>query len=39
MKYPKTPWGAHALGVKTRKRKNITNRWILKTRKGKLLSK
>lgn len=39
MKYPKTPWGAHALGVKTRNRKKSTNRWILKTRKGKLLIK
>lgn len=38
MKYPKTPWGMHALGVKTRKRKD-TNRWIVKTRKGKMLAK
>jgi large subunit ribosomal protein L2 len=38
MKYPKTPWGMHALGVKTRKRKN-TNRWIVKTRKGKSVAK
>lgn len=37
MKYPKTPWGAHALWVKTRKRKKTTNKFILKTRKGKLL--
>jgi large subunit ribosomal protein L2 len=39
MKYPKTPWGAHALGVKTRNRKKTTNKWILKTRDGKLLLK
>lgn len=38
MKYPKTPWGMHALGVKTRKRKN-TNKWIVKTRKGKAVAK
>jgi len=31
MKYPKTPWGAHALGVKTRKNK-VTNKFILTTR-------
>lgn len=39
MKYPKTPWGAHALGVKTRNRKKTTNKWILKTRDGRLLLK
>ncbi len=38
MKYPKTKWGMHALGVKTRKRK-CSNRWIVKTRKGKTLAK
>lgn len=32
LKYPKTPWGKPALGVKTRRRKN-TNGWILQTRK------
>lgn len=37
MKAPKTPWWMPALGYKTRNRKKITNRWILKTRKGKLL--
>jgi len=31
MKYPKTPWGAHALGVKTRRNKD-TNKYILRTR-------
>jgi len=31
MRYPKTPWGAHALGVKTRRNKD-TNKYILRTR-------
>jgi large subunit ribosomal protein L2 len=39
MKAPKTPWGKVALGKKTRSKKNITSKWILKTRKGKLLQK
>ncbi|PIQ77403.1 50S ribosomal protein L2 [Candidatus Peregrinibacteria bacterium CG11_big_fil_rev_8_21_14_0_20_46_8] len=39
MKYPKTKWGAPALGVKTRKRKKWTNRFIARTRKGKQLIK
>jgi large subunit ribosomal protein L2 len=38
LKHPKTPWGYPALGVKTRRRKD-TNRWIVKTRKGKMLAK
>ena len=37
MKAPKTPWGLPALGKKTRSRKKTTGRWILKTRKGKLM--
>lgn len=37
MKAPKTPWGMPALGYKTRSRKKTTSRWILKTRKGKLM--
>ncbi len=37
MKAPKTPWGKIALGKKTRSRKKTTKRWILKTRKGKLM--
>ncbi|MCP4522725.1 MAG: 50S ribosomal protein L2 [Candidatus Gracilibacteria bacterium] len=37
MKAPKTPWGKPALGYKTRNRKKTTSRWILKTRKGKLM--
>jgi len=32
MKYPKTPWGKHALGKKTRKRK-VTNKFIIRRRK------
>lgn len=35
MKHPKTPWGLPALGKKTRKRKD-TNKFILRTRKGRL---
>ncbi len=34
MKYPKTPWGAHALGKKTRNNKR-TDKWILKRRTKK----
>lgn len=37
MKAPKTPWGLPALWHKTRSRKKTTNKWILKTRKGKLM--
>ncbi len=32
MKYPKTPWGAHALGVKTRKRHKTSDKLILRSR-------
>lgn len=32
MAYPKTPWGAHALGVKTRKRKKSSDNDILVSR-------
>ena len=32
MKYPKTPWGAHALGVKTRKKNKVSNKFILRSR-------
>ncbi|MFC1599129.1 50S ribosomal protein L2 [Patescibacteria group bacterium] len=35
LKYPKTPWGKHALGVKTRKKKKYSNKLILKRRKKK----
>ncbi len=35
MKYPKTPWGKHALGVKTRNKKNVTSKFIVKRRKKK----
>jgi large subunit ribosomal protein L2 len=37
--HPKTPWGAPALGFKTRKRNKWTDRFIIKTRKGKQLIK
>ncbi len=37
MKAPKTPWGKIALWYKTRSKKKSTNRWILKTRRGKLM--
>ncbi len=33
MKYAKTPWGAHALGVKTRKIKKYSDQRIIKRRK------
>ncbi len=32
MKYPKTPWGKHALGVKTRRKKKYSNHSILSRR-------
>lgn len=35
LKYPKTPWGKHALGVKTRKRKKWSNKLIIQRRKKK----
>lgn len=35
LKYAKTKWGKHAMGVKTRKRTNATNKFILSRRKGK----
>ncbi len=38
LKYPKTPWGAPALGSKTRKRKDTT-KWIIRDKKGKLINK
>ncbi len=37
MKAPKTPWWKVALGYKTRSKKKFTNRWILRTKKGKLM--
>jgi large subunit ribosomal protein L2 len=33
MKYPKTPWGKHALGVKTRDKKKAGSKLIIKRRK------
>lgn len=35
MKYPKTPWGKHALGKKTRKKNHRTNKWIVADRRTK----
>lgn len=31
--YPCTPWGKHALGVKTRKAKKYSNAYIIRGRK------
>ena len=33
LKYPKTPWGKPALGVKTRKKKNASSKYIVRRRK------
>lgn len=33
MKYPKTPWGMPALGVKTRNKRKYSQKWIIKRRK------
>ncbi len=33
MKYPKTPWGKHALGVKTRKKHKYSDKLIVRRRK------
>ena len=33
LKYPKTPWGRHALGVKTRKKNRYSNHMIIQRRK------
>jgi len=33
LKYPKTPWGKHALGVKTRKKHKYSDKLIVKRRK------
>lgn len=35
MKYPKTPWGKHAMGVKTRDKKKASSRLIVKRRTKK----
>lgn len=35
MKYPKTPWGKHALGKKTRKKNHRTNKWIVRDKRVK----
>lgn len=33
--YPKTPWGKHALGTKTRQKGKYSNRWIVRHRSNK----
>ncbi len=33
MKYPKTPWGKHALGTKTRKKNKPSSKYIIRRRK------
>jgi len=35
MAYPKTPWGKHALGVKTRSKSNLSSKFIVKRRTKK----
>jgi large subunit ribosomal protein L2 len=35
MKHPKTPWGKHAHGKKTRKKNHLTNKYIVKDRRVK----
>jgi large subunit ribosomal protein L2 len=35
MKYPKTPWGKHALGVRTRNNKLASSKFIVSRRKSK----
>lgn len=35
LKYPKTPWGKHAHGTKTRKRNHRSNKWIVRDRRVK----
>lgn len=35
MKYPKTPWGKHALGVRTRDKKKPSSKFIVKRRSKK----
>lgn len=35
LKYPKTPWGRHALGKKTRNKKKTTNKYIVRDRRAK----
>lgn len=35
LKYPKTPWGKNARGLKTRKRKKFTNKYIVRDRRVK----
>ncbi len=34
LKHPKTPWGKHARGLKTRQKRKWSNKWIIVDRKG-----
>jgi len=36
LKYPKTPWGKHALGKKTRKKRHYSNKFIVRDRRQKV---
>jgi len=35
LRYPKTPWGKHAHGKKTRKKKHLSNKFIVSRRSNK----
>jgi large subunit ribosomal protein L2 len=35
LKYPKTPWGKHALGTKTRNRRKLSSKYIVQDRRVK----
>ncbi|XLQ20314.1 MAG: 50S ribosomal protein L2 [Candidatus Moraniibacteriota bacterium] len=35
LKYPKTPWGKHALGVRTRRKKKLSSKYIVQSRHKK----
>lgn len=35
MKYPKSPWGGHSKGKKTRRARKYSNKWIVKDRRTK----
>jgi large subunit ribosomal protein L2 len=39
LKYPKTPWGKHALGVKTRQKSKMSNKFIVQSRNKKRKNK
>lgn len=35
LKYPKTPWGKHALGTKTRNKRKLSSKYIVRDRRSK----